>query len=67
MSASSTMSTSLLPGLPQNSQLEYIETYSGGECDWLTFSSTRLYTNSFIVSPGPPQKVVIASAFTCVS
>ena len=52
------MSASPPPGLTRDSQLEYIETSSGGERDWLTFSSTRLYTNSFILSPGPPQKVI---------
>lgn len=51
------MSVSLPPGLTRDSQLEYIETSSGGESDWLTFTSTRLYTNSFIFSPGPPRKV----------
>lgn len=51
--------SSLPPGLTRNSQLEYIETSSGGDCDWLTFTSTRLYTNSFIFSPGPPQKVIL--------
>ncbi|KAF8271888.1 hypothetical protein EI94DRAFT_1678835 [Lactarius quietus] len=53
------LGASLPPGLTQNSQLEYTETSSGGECDWLTFSSMRLYTNSFIVSPGPPQKILL--------
>ncbi len=54
------MSASLPPGLTRDPQLEYIETSNGGEHDWMTFSSTRLYTNSFIISPGPPQKVIIA-------
>lgn len=37
---------------------QYIETSSGGDGDWLTFTSKKSYTNAFIVSPGPPQKVV---------
>ncbi|KAH9000764.1 hypothetical protein EDB86DRAFT_3041809 [Lactarius hatsudake] len=53
------MSASLPPGLTRDPQLEYIVTSSGGEHDWLTFSSTRLYTNSFILSPGPPQKILL--------
>ncbi|KAH9053179.1 hypothetical protein EDB87DRAFT_1653153 [Lactarius vividus] len=53
------MSASLPPGLTRDPQLKYIETSSGGEHDWLTFSSTRLYTNSFILSPGPPQKILL--------
>ncbi|KAF8265938.1 hypothetical protein EI94DRAFT_1734266 [Lactarius quietus] len=46
------MSGASLPRFDQNSQLEYTETSSGGECDWLTFSSTRLYPNSFIILLG---------------
>jgi hypothetical protein len=44
------------PGLLDVSQ--YIETSSGGDEAWLTFTSKKLYTNAFIVSPGPPRKVV---------
>ncbi|KAI9458837.1 NUDIX hydrolase domain-like protein [Lactarius psammicola] len=53
------MSASLPPGLTRDPQFDYIETSSGGEHDWLTFSSTRPYTNSFIISPGPPQKILL--------
>lgn len=51
---------SLPPGLLEDpaSQVQYIETSSGGDHDWLTFVSKKLYTNAFIVSPGPTQKVV---------
>ena len=46
------------PGLLDVSNpVQYIETSSGGDGDWLAFSSTKLYTNAFIVSPDPPQKV----------
>jgi hypothetical protein len=43
------------PGLLDVSQ--YIETSSGGDEAWLAFTSKKLYTNAFIVSPGPPRKV----------
>ena len=47
------------PGLQDVSNpAQYIETSSGGDSDWLAFTSKKLYTNAFIVSPGPPQKVV---------
>jgi hypothetical protein len=57
------------PGLLDvSNQAQYIETSSGGDGDWLAFTSKKLYTNAFIVSPGPPQKVVseikpVASCF----
>lgn len=57
------------PGLLDVSDpIQYIETSSGGDGDWLAFTSKKLYTNAFIVSPGPPQKVVskmkpVASCF----
>jgi len=38
---------------------EYIETSSGGDHSWLDFTSKKLYTNAFIVSPGPPQKILL--------
>ncbi|KAI0251944.1 hypothetical protein BJV78DRAFT_1125567 [Lactifluus subvellereus] len=52
---------SLPPGLSDDSasQVKYIETSSGGDHDWLTFVSKKLYTNAFIVSPGPPQKILL--------
>lgn len=47
------------PGvLDESNPVQYIETSSGGDGDWLAFNSKKLYTNAFIVSPGPPQKVV---------
>jgi hypothetical protein len=47
------------PGLLDVSNpTQYIETSSSGDGDWLAFTSKKLYTNAFIVSPGPPQKVV---------
>jgi hypothetical protein len=54
--------------LDVSNSTQYIETSSGGDGDWLTFTSKKLYTNAFIVSPGPPQKVVsemkpVASCF----
>jgi hypothetical protein len=53
---SSTMS--LPPGLLDVSNpVQYIETSSGGDGAWLAFTSKKLYTNAFIVSPGPPRKV----------
>ncbi|KAH9985601.1 hypothetical protein BJV77DRAFT_1031733 [Russula vinacea] len=45
------------PGLLDVSQ--YIETSSGGDEAWLTFTSKKLYTNAFIVSPGPPRKILL--------
>jgi hypothetical protein len=46
------------PGLLDVSNpVQYIETSSGGDGDWLAFASTKLYTNAFILSPDPPQKV----------
>jgi hypothetical protein len=58
------------PGLQDVSNpAQYIETSSGGDGDWLAFTPKKLYTNAFIVSPGPPQKVVseikpVASCFS---
>ena len=47
------------PGLQDVSNpAQYIETSSGGDGDWLAFPPKKLYTNAFIVSAGPPQKVV---------
>jgi hypothetical protein len=57
------------PGLQDVSNAaQYIETSSGGDGDWLAFTSKKLYTNAFIVLPGPSQKVVsdikpVASCF----
>jgi len=46
------------PGLLDVSNpVQYTETASGGDGDWLSFTSTKLYTNAFIVLPGPPRKV----------
>ena len=54
----SSPSTSPPPGLLDESDAtQYIETSSGGDHGWLTYASKKLYTNAFIVSPGPPQKV----------
>jgi hypothetical protein len=50
------------PGLLDESDADaaqYIETSSGGDHGWLTFTSKKLYTNAFIVLPGPPRKVVV--------
>jgi hypothetical protein len=50
------------PGLLDDSDADatlYTETSCGGDHDWLTFTSKKLYTNAFIVSPGPPPKVVV--------
>jgi len=52
------MSPSPAPGLLDESDVaQYIETSSGGDHGWLTFTSKKLYTNAFIVLPGPPRKV----------
>ena len=52
------MSPSPAPGLLDESDVaQYVETSSGGDYDWLTFTSKKLYTNAFIVLPGPPRKV----------
>ncbi|KAI0305168.1 hypothetical protein B0F90DRAFT_1625355 [Multifurca ochricompacta] len=51
---------SLPPGLPSESlHVRYAETSSGGDHDWLPVISTKLYTNAFIISPGPPQKILL--------
>jgi hypothetical protein len=54
------ISMSLPPGLldDSDSQCQYVETSSGGDHEWLDFTSIKLYTNAFIVLPGPPRKVV---------
>jgi hypothetical protein len=51
---------SLPPGLLDglDSQIQYVETSSGGDQGWLTITSKKLYTNAFIVLPGSPRKVV---------
>lgn len=54
-----TMSTSPPPGLLDQNGVQYKETSSGGDHDWLTFTSKKLYTNAFVVSPGPPRKVTL--------
>jgi hypothetical protein len=48
---------SLPPGL-LDSQTQYVETSSGGDQEWLTITSKKLYTNAFIVLPSSPRKVV---------
>ncbi|KAH9990946.1 hypothetical protein BJV74DRAFT_772425 [Russula compacta] len=53
------MSTSPPPGLLDQNGVQYKETSSGGDYDWLTFTSKKLYTNAFIVSPGPPRKILL--------
>jgi hypothetical protein len=53
-------STASAPGLLDESDVDvaqYVETSSGGDHGWLTFTSKKLYTNAFIVLPGPPRKV----------
>ena len=46
------------PGLLDASNpVQYTETSSGGDEAWLAFTLKKLYTNAFIVSPGPPRKV----------
>lgn len=55
------------PGLSNPAQ--YTETSSGGDDAWLAFASKKLYTNAFIVSPGPPRKVgaLMKPVTICVS
>ena len=48
---------SIPPGL-LDPQIQYVETSSGGDQEWLTITSQKLYTNAFIVLPGSPRKVV---------
>lgn len=56
------MSPSPAPGLLDEPDVaQYIETSSGGDYDWLTFTSKKLYTNAFIVLPGPPRKVSLVT------
>ncbi|KAI9511618.1 hypothetical protein F5148DRAFT_1169213 [Russula earlei] len=48
------------PGVFDDSNVvQYIETSSGGDHVWLPFTSKKLYTNAFIVSPGPPRKILL--------
>lgn len=55
------------PGLSNPAQCT--ETSSGGDDAWLAFTSKKLYTNAFIVSPGPPRKVaaLMKPVTNCVS
>ncbi|KAH9974060.1 NUDIX hydrolase domain-like protein [Lactifluus volemus] len=49
---------SLPPGL-LDSQTQYVETSSGGDQEWLTITSKKLYTNAFIVLPSSPRKILL--------
>ncbi|KAI0264682.1 hypothetical protein BC834DRAFT_826240 [Gloeopeniophorella convolvens] len=47
------------PSHSDGSHPSYTESSSGGDHEWLPFQHRKLYTNAFILSSGPPAKILL--------